>query len=125
MVNRHVVSRGEMKHGYLLVDRDSMRRSVHCMSLIGGRGELLRVHVGVGVARALHDLLRGMLLNVDNEGGVVIYLLIVFMVITAPLEDLDTIDDSPDVDTNVDERYEQEDQLSDGSAPSGPTVPVV
>ena len=123
-MNGHVVSRGEMKHGNLLVDRDSMRRSVHGRSLIGGRGELLRVHVGVGVARALHDLLSGLLLNVDHEGGVVVYLLIVFMVVTAPLEDLDAIDDTPDVDTNVDERYEQEDQLGDGSAPSGPTMPV-
>ena len=123
-MNGYVVSRGEMKHGNLLVDRDSMRRSEHCRSLIRGRGELLRVHVGVGVARAHHDLLSGLLLNVDNEGAMIVHLLIAIMVVTALLEDLVTIDDTPDVDADVDERYEQEDQLSDGSAPSGPTVPA-
>ena len=113
-----------MMHGDLMVNRDFMRRSKHDRSLIRGRGELLRVHVGVGVARAHHDLLSGLLLNVDNEGGVVVHLLIGIMVVTALLEDLDAIDDTPDVDTNVDERHEQEDQLSDGSAPSSPTVPA-
>ena len=114
-----------MMHGDLLVNRDSMRRRCkHDRSLIRGRGELLRVHVGVGVARAHHDLLSGLLLNVDNEGGVVVHLLIAIMVVTALLEDLDAIDDTPYVDTNVDERHEQEDQLSDGSAPSSSTVPA-
>ena len=65
-----------------------------------------------------------MLLNVDDEGGMAVKLLIVIMVVTALLEDLDAIDDAPDVDTNVDERYEQEDELSDGSAPSASTISV-
>ena len=101
-----------------LVDRESMRRSIHDRRLIGGRGELLGEHVvGVGVARTHHDLLCGMLLNGDYDGVVVVKLHIVIMVVTALLEDLDAIDDYPDVDTNVDNRYEHEDELSDGNAP--------
>ena len=65
-----------------------------------------------------------MLLNVDDEGVVAVKLLIVIVVVTALLHYLDAIDDAPDVDTNVDERYEQEDELSDGSAPSASTISV-
>ena len=118
-----------MMHGDLVVDGDSVSRSIHDRSRIGDRGELLWVlllwvHVRVGVARAHHDLLSRLLLDGDNEGGVVGHLLIVFVMFTAPLEDLDAIDDTPDVDTNVDEGHEQEHKLSDGSTPSGPTVPI-
>ena len=103
-----MMRRGHMMHGRLMVDGDFMRRSSkHDRSLISGRWELLRVHVcWVGVSRPHHDLLSGLLLNVDNEGSVVVHLLIVFMVITASLEDLNAIDDAPDVAANVYERYE-------------------
>ncbi len=124
VVRGYVVSGGEMMHGDLVVNRETVRRSKHDWSRICGRGELLRIHVGVGVARAHHYLLSGVLLDVDNERGVVVHLLIVFVVVAALLEDLDAIDDTPDVDTNVDERHEQEYELSDGSAPSGPTALV-